>query len=283
MAEPITISLPDIYEDITEEDISKEKKWTIRRNDNAVLLSSLVVTLLQDAIRQLTQIAYKYNCRPEQFQFSQDKKLREEVAQVMEELEADIMELVETYSLKETKNKDRRAFLLPWLLALSSKGSKDLQSTLHARLTQFLFDTEAQIAAMKLAKYDQTKATTRAISTMNAVYTAPEVQAAFKKPSAAKYIKSKGVHTGNKGLSSSGAYNVESFAYQTAVLGWEKSRYEQRKEEGAAGYYVRRGSNYPCDACDEVCAVFHPIEEGMVLPIHSHCACFAIFVFKKNQ
>lgn len=282
MAEPITISLPDIYEDITEEDISKEKNWTLRRNDNAVLLSSLVVTLLQDAIRQLTQIAYKYNCRPEQFQFSQDKKLREEVAQVMEELEADIMELVETYSLKETKDKDRRALLLPWLLALSSKGSKDLQSTLHARLTQFLFDTEAQIAAMKLAKYDQTKATTRAISTMKAVYTAPEVQAAFKKPSAAKYIKSKGVHTGNKGLSSSGAYNVESFAYQTAVLGWERSHYMDYQEKGAEGFYVLRGSTYPCDLCDSKVG-FHKIDEVEALPpFHSHCQCYSVPVFKKN-
>ena len=31
--------------------------------------------------------------------------------------------------------------------------------------------------------------------------------------------------------------------------------------EGVAAYMVRRGSNYPCPVCDDVCAVIHPISE----------------------
>lgn len=281
--EDIKIQLPDIYEPISEEDIKKAKKWTLTRNENALHLSSLVETLLQDAIRQLTVIAYKYNCKPEDFKFAQDKKLREEVANVMGELEEDIMSLVEEYSLNETNDKKRRNNLLPWLAALSSKGTNDLRSTLHERLRQFLFDTEAQIAAMKLADYNQTKAITRELSTMHTVYASPEMQAAFRKKSAAYYIQKRGVHEGNVGLSSSGAYNVESFAYQTATLGWEKTRYEEQKEQGKAGYYVRRGSTFPCQICDDVCAVFHPIEEGMVLPVHSRCCCWAVFVGLKKK
>lgn len=283
MEEKIKIHLPQEYEAITEEDIRKAKKWTLKRNENALKLSSLIEELLQDAIKQLTQISYKYNCPPEQFQFSQDKKLREDVAQVMSELEDNILELVEEYSLNETQDKKKRSSILQWLIALHSKGTKDLRGTLHERLRQFLYDTEAQIAAMKLARYNQTKAISRAISTMHTVYAAPEVQAAFKKLSTAIYIIKHGVHEGNIGLSSSGSNNVESFGYQSATLGWEKSRYEREKEEGKAGYYVRRGSTFPCAICDDVCAVFHPIEEGMVLPVHSHCCCFAVFVGIKEK
>ena len=282
MAENNELTIRDYEELITDEMISDSKQWTVTRNENASYLSGLVTVLLQEAIRKLTEIAYKYNCNPEQFCFQQNTVLREEVASVMEELEENIMELVEQYSLNETNDKKRRSTLLPWLMALCSKGSKDLVSTLHERLRQFLFDTEAQIAAMKLAKYNLTKATSRALTTMHSIYVAPEVQAAYKKKSAAMYIKSKGIHNGNVGLSSSGANNVESFAYQTATLAWEKARYERNKEDGADGYFVRRGSTFHCPICDDVCAVFHPIEEGMVLPVHPHCCCIAIFV-KQNQ
>ena len=282
MAEQIKISLPDIYEPITEEMIADAKEWTLQRNENANYLSLLVAALLREAIQQLTEIAYKYNCKPEQFQFSQDEKLREEVANTMDELEDSIMEVVENYSLNESTDKKRHTTLLPWLFALSSKGTTDLRSTLHARLTQFLFDTEAQIAAMKLADYSQTKAVTRCLSTMHSVYTAPEVLAAFKRASAAMYIRTNGVHEGNRGLSSSGANNVESFAYQTAALAWARSHYLQNQEDGAAGFYVLRGSNFLCDICDSYVG-FHKMEEkDAVPPYHSHCCCFVVYVNEKQ-
>lgn len=282
MAEPIRISLPDIYEPITEEMISDAKQWTLQRNENANYLSLLVAAMLREAISRLTEIAYKYNCKPEQFQFSQNAKLREDVADAMDELEENIMEVVETYSLNETKDEKRRSTLLPWLMALRSKGTTDLRSTLHARLTQFLYDTEAQIAAMKLADYNQTKAATRALSTMHAVYASPEMLAAFKMASAAKYIRTRGVHEGNIGLSSSGANNVESFAYQTAALAWSKSHYLQNMDDGAAGFYVFRGSQYLCDLCDSFVG-FHLIEDvTAVPPFHSHCTCWLVYVHEKQ-
>lgn len=282
MADNNELTIRDYEELITDEMISDSKRWTVTRNENASYLSGLVTVLLQEAIRKLTEIAYKYNCTPEQFCFQQNTVLREQVASVMEELEENIMELVEQYSLNETNDKKRRSTLLPWLMALCSKGSKDLESTLHERLRQFLFDTEAQIAAMKLAKYNLTKATSRALTTMHSIYVAPEVQAAYKKKSAAMYIKSKGIHNGNVGLSSSGANNVESFAYQTATLGWEKMRYEEFKEQNAVGFFVFRGSNYHCDYCQDNVG-YHDISEKEAMPpIHPHCQCYSVPVFKKD-
>lgn len=279
MADSINIVLPQGYETPTEDDISKAKRWTLLRNENAARLSSLIESRLQDAIRELTKIGYKYNCKPEDFQFSQDENLREEVADIMNNLEDDIMELVEEYSLNESDDEERRNNLLPWLLALHSKNTDSLSETLHERLTQFLFDTEAQIAAMKLSKYSQSKAITRCLSTMHSVYIAPEVIAAFKKKSAARYLKTRGVHEGNQGLSSSGAVNVENFGEMTAQMTWMQSLRYNYIEEGADGFYVLRGSNYPCDICDSHVG-FHKIEETEHFPLfHGHCCCVAIPIF----
>lgn len=283
MEKDIKINIPDGYVAPTESDIKKAKQWTLLRNENASRLSAFIEELLQDAVKKLTQIGYKYNCKPEDFQFSQDEKLREEVASVMNELEDEIFSLIEEYSINETNDKKRRNTLLLWLLALHSKNTKNISETLRERLRQFLFDTEAQIAAMKLAKYNQTKAISRIQSTMHSVYTAPEVISAFKRKSAARYIKSRGIHEGNIGLSSSGAVNVENLGDMTARMVWSRSLYEQAKDEGKNGYFCFRGSDYPCQACDNVCSVFHSIEEGMVLPVHGHCCCYAVFVGKIKQ
>lgn len=283
MESVINILLPYGYEAPTEDDIKAAKKWTRLRNDNAARLSSLIGSLLKKAAEELTMIGYKYNCKPEDFKFSQDEKLREEVAQVMDELEDEIIALVEEYSLNETNDKKRRNNLLPWLLALHGRHAKNLAGTLHERLRQFMYDTEAQIAAMKLAKYNQTKAIGRILSTMHAVYASPEMQAAFKKRSAAMYVQTHGVHYDNRGLSSSGAVNVENFGNMTAKIAWSRSQYEKAKEEGKDGYLCFRGSTYPCASCDDVCGVFHPIEEGMVLPVHGHCCCYAVFIRQGEQ
>lgn len=281
MADNIKIQLSDLYDPITDDDIRKSKKWTLLREDNATYLSGLIESILKDTIQSLTLIAYKYNCKPEEWQFAQNKDLREEVANIMNDAEDEIMDLVEEYSLNETKDKKRRSTLLPWLLALKSKGTKDLQSTLHARLRQFLFDTEAQIAAMKLAGYAQSKASNRAVSTMHSVYTSPEMQAAFKKQSAAMYIQSKGVHYGNVGLSSSGAVNVENFGEQTATIAWMKSQLLQFQEDGAAGYYQLRGSTYPCSLCDDEVGLHIGDIINDPYP-HHHCVCYRVPVFEKQ-
>lgn len=283
MDEILNILIPYGYENPTEKQIRNAKKWTMLRNDNAARLSSLIEGLLENAARDLTIIGYKYNCKPEDFQFSQDKNLREEVATLMSDLEDDIMELVQEYSLNETEDKKHRNNILPWLLALHSKNTKNLASTLHERVRQFMYDTEAQIAAMKLASYGQTKAVGRVISTMHSVYSAPEVLAAFNKQSAARYIRTNGVHEGNVGLSSSGAVNIENFGDMTARMAWSRSQYEQAKEDGKNGFIVSRGSTYPCDLCDSKCG-FHLINQTEFLPpFHGHCCCYIVFVDKKEE
>ena len=83
MAEKIIISIPPIYEPVTDKNIRDSKKWTLRRNENAQKLGGLIEERLQDALGELARLAYMYNVPAEQFQFSADEDLREQVVQVM--------------------------------------------------------------------------------------------------------------------------------------------------------------------------------------------------------
>lgn len=281
MAEGITISIPPTYQPVSDKDIRNAKKWTLRRNENARRLSSAIEKRLQDALGELTRIAYMYNIPAEQFQFSADEDLREEIAQVMMDLEEEIMELIEMYSLNVTEDSDRRSTLLPWLAALNSKGADNLRQTLGMRLRQFLYDTEAQIAAMKMSGYGLTKALERMISTMHSVYSSPEVQAAYGKNPSAMYLRSKGVHYGNVGLSSSGAVNVENLGIQTSTITWMKSQLLDFVQMGAVGYYQLRGSSFPCDICDDEVGVHVGDYANDTYP-HAHCMCYRVPLMLKS-
>lgn len=47
---------------------------------------------------------------------------------------------------------------------------------------------------------------------------------------------------------------------------------------GAIGYRTHRASSYPCDYCDELTLVVHPLDE-IVLPAHPRCVCYMTPVF----
>lgn len=59
--------------------------------------------------------------------------------------------------------------------------------------------------------------------------------------------------------------------------GWNWYDYEENKNR-AKGYFVFRGSSYPCDECDSHVG-YHPVEDTDSLPLfHKHCCCYVVWV-----
>lgn len=284
MAEDISIQLLDIYQPISEEQIQAGKNFVLRRESAANGLASLVDSLLADAAANITQIAYRYGVKPTEFQISTiyNPSMFAEISQVLDELEDEILDLTESYSLKCTKDEKKKLWLLPWLLALG-RGNKGLRRTLEDRLWIFSRDLEAMIAAAANAKMSQTKAVSVIRSNIHTAYNMPGMQSAFANASLfkAQYIRTRGVKRGNRGNSNSEANNIHRFAKTTLQMAWMHYHYKLYEEQGAAGYMCFRGSTFPCLECDSICGVFHPIEQGMVLPVHTSCCCFAVPIFLK--
>lgn len=282
--ENINIQLLDIYQPITDEDIQTGKNFVLRRESAANGVASLIDALMADAAEQITRICYKYGIDPTRFQFSPqyNEQMFNEIADVLNELEEEILGLIELYSLKCTKDEKKKAALLPWILALGKNG-KGLRQSLEARLWMFSRDLEAMITAAKTAKMDVAKAVTIIKSNIHTAYNMPGMQAAFKKASLykAEYIRSRGVKKGNVGSSNSEANNILRFAKMTLQLAWMHYHHELYKEQGAAGYMCFRGSTFHCPICDDVCNKFYPIEHPTPLPVHASCCCFSVPVYTK--
>lgn len=51
-------------------------------------------------------------------------------------------------------------------------------------------------------------------------------------------------------------------------------------ERGARGYFVERGSSYPCDECDSHTGIFYPITDEDSKPqYHANCCCIVIYSY----
>ena len=282
MAEDISIQLLDIYQPITEEQIRSGKNYILRRESASNGLASLVDALLADAAAEIARIAYRYGIDPQRFMLSPEynEQMFNEISRVLDELEDEILDLTESYSLKCTKDEKKKLWLLPWLLALG-RGSKGLRRTLEDRLWVFSRDLEAMIAAAANAKISQERAVSVIRSNIHTAYVMPGMQSAFANAPLfkAQYIRTRGVKKGKRGQSNSEANNIIRFAKTTLQMSWMHYHHRLYEEQGAVGYYVLRGSTYPCDLCDSMTG-FHLIEdtEGYP-PFHAHCQCYTVPVF----
>lgn len=270
------------YQAPSQQDIDAAKQFILQREENARMLEDKIDELLADAAEKIVIICYRYDVDPQKLYIASgfNEQMMNEIAEVMDELEEEILALTQEYATRSTKDRDRINALLLWMASLG-RGNRNLRDTLEGYLYKFMKDLEAAIAALRFADATIGDAVTKVKTNLHTIYTMPEVMAAFKNASefAATYIQSRGVQKGGVGLSNNGSTNVTNMARLTLQMVWMRSHRLEMEEDGAAGFYVLRGSNYPCDYCDSKVG-FHPMTDiDYFPPFHGHCCCYVVPIF----
>lgn len=284
MAESIKIRLDlSQYKLPTQEDISSAKQFILRRNEYARILEDKIDEILEDAAQEIVTICYKYNVEPKEFYISSqyNKQMMDEIAEVMDRIEAEIISLINEYATRCTDDKDKINKLAAWI-ALLGRENRNLQDTLDTYLYKTMKDWEAAIAAMRSAEVEMADAITKIKSNLHGIYTMPEVRTAFNNYNdyKATYIRSRGIMQGGVGLSNNGSTNVTNMAKITLQMAWMRGQGMEFEESGAVGYYQLRGSSYPCTICDEEVGFHKGLEELYEKPYpHPHCCCYRIPIF----
>lgn len=283
----------------TEQDIKAAKAYILKRSDVANELADLIGDLLTEAAVKIVQIAYKYNFPGDVFTIGASPEQQQEINAVMDELEQRIYEMLEDKIFAQMPQEDsngavipmsaeRKAALLAFMLALGHKN-QNLRSTLYNYQWRFLYDLEAAIAALKLANVNLSNAITKIRSHIGSIYTMSEVQAAIRRPNnvMAAFLRSAGVpHNPDgspnlQGVPREGYNAIINSIRITNDIVWGHNQLLNFIERNAAGFYVLRGSTYPCRACDDNTG-FHPMTEQEAMPpIHPHCCCYTIPIFTK--
>ena len=288
MADSIKIRLDTSkYAVPTQEDIAEGKRYVLRREQAATMLQEEIDSILADTAEKVTTICYQYGVDPKTFKISSEynEDMMREIADVMDEAEQKILDLINTFAIPEETSDSNKTALFLWM-AMLGKGNRNLHQTLEGYMNKMLADWEAAIAALVSAKAPLSKATTRIKTYLHSIYTMPEVVEAFKRYTefAATYIRSRGVQYGAVGISNNGSTNVVNMGKYTLQMAWMRAQALAYEENGAVGYYQLRGSNYLCDVCDSEVG-FHPdIEEVFTKAYpHPNCMCFRIPIFTKEQ
>ena len=280
MANSIRVKLDTSkYATPTQADINAAKRFILQREEYARLLENRVDEILNEAAERIVIICYRYDVDPKSLYFGSgfNEQMMNEISFVMDEIEQAIIDLINEYATSVSNDKDRINALLLWLATLG-RNNKNMHETLEGYLFKYMKDLEAAIAALKHANATMAEAVTKVKTHLHTIYTMPEVVTAFKEAStfAATYIQSKGVQKGGVGLSNNGSTNVTRMARITLQMAWMRSYRMDFEESGAVGFYVLRGSSYPCSLCDSKVG-FHIIDETDYFPpFHPNCCCYVI-------
>lgn len=87
-------------------------------------------------------------------------------------------------------------------------------------------------------------------------------------------------HHYGKGVAVSSETALEWMTEHAIAEGWMHWLYLDKRERGAKGYFVERGSSYNCPLCDSMCGVFRDISDTEHLPpFHLSCCCFVVYSF----
>lgn len=285
MAENIKIQLDDIYRPITQDDVKAAKNFVLRREAAARALVSATDGMLQDAAEKIARISYIYGIEPRTFQISAryNPDMFIEVAAVLDELEDGILDELNDYATRCTKDKDKKQALFIWMMTLG-KGNKAFKSTMEDRIRMFVRDLEAMLVAAKTARLDIAQAVNTIKNNLHTAYQMPGMKAAFKNASLyrAEFIRSRGVKHGYRGGSNSEANNIDRMVRTTLQMAWMHYHRELAEERGATGYYVLRGSLYPCELCNSKVGVHQIDDKEGYPPFHANCVCYAVPVYGKD-
>lgn len=285
----IKVSLPSNIIAPASKDIRDAKQYVLLRTQEEIALVSAIDEIFDKYISRITKLCWKYDIDPRDFSFGANEELRRAVFALLDDMEDEILALIEDFVVPDKEKNKHHDVLLAWMLTLGTHNWGFLR-TLEYYIYRFSQDLEAEIAALRYAGVTQSVAISKMRSALHQPYSIPEVITAIESREffSADMIRSGGTktdpftHRPTVGLSKVGATNVTTMARSTLSMVWMRDLYLNAQESGKAGYMVFRGSSYPCSLCDYETTYFHPIEQGMVLPVHANCCCFAVFLNSKD-
>lgn len=87
-----------------------------------------------------------------------------------------------------------------------------------------------------------------------------------------------------KGVPISSKLDIELITASAIASTWNEWSWRDAFNNKAKGYYVERGSSYPCEECDSHTGQFFPISDKIHLPqYHRNCRCIVVYVYNDED
>ncbi len=255
----------------TEEEIRRAKEYlTLRLKAERLAVSTMNDALLSAAGR-IVDISRKYNIPPEKFRFSANPQLKKEINDILALLREALYSYAENAVTFEDEDEDS-PYIAPALTG------KDHGKTFRQRLAEYVnrwgYETEAVIAAAGLEGVkDQATVINGIREYLDRPYDNPWVKDRRGEGDAARL---RAVPHYGRGKRIAAASALALLLSTVIAKGWMQNW--ERQNAGKRGYYVFRGSSYPCDICNSQTGFLHDVnDEGGKPPYHNSCKCYIVY------
>lgn len=250
----------------TEPDIQKAKQYLLERLEAERSMSYHLERLMRKAAEDIVTLLYAKGISIDTIKYNRlPKQVEESINKIILNLQESIADVFETLVIAD--HEDNKDLILPLVYGES------FGSTFDERLTRYCDKYKDEL--MLLVGAGLFLGVTKSAL-------AKSIGENLKHPYANQLL-AEGIDaplTYGRGKSNSMYNAIGDLTRYGIAQGWMRNWELTTAKDGCIGWIVRRGSSYPCDICNDNCG-FHSIDEGTNLPLHGHCACFAVPIYLK--
>lgn len=249
----------------TENDIEAAKAYLRQRIDAEMSMTYNLEIIMREAAEKIVSICYAVNVNPQNFRYEDlPLQAQREIDEVIQWLKETIEDYFETLAIAD--HEENRDVLLPFILG------ENHGMTFEERLTDYCDKYKDELMLLVGAGLFLGIAKSAL---------AKSIGDNLKHPYANQLLAD-GIDaplTYGRGRSNS-MYNAIGNLTQFGIAqGWMENQYINNRKDGCVGWYVMRGSSFPCEHCDSMVG-FHT-DQSELPPYHGHCRCFAVPVYVK--
>lgn len=253
----------------TDREIEEAKEYLRQRLDAELSMRTNLQAVLTEAAKQIIDVSYRYNISPKLFRFSANRQLQEEVDAIIEYLLEEIEDYACTLAVA-THEENRDAIVV--YITRESYG-KTFNQRAREYSDRFSKEVEAAVVAGLSLNVSKEKLLSSIKQSVKAPLLNEHIQKALSEGN--PIISRLGIQESyGVGRTVSSWTALSDLTEYAVAEGWMKHLELHSKANGVAGFFVMRGSSYPCSICDDEVG-FHTGWSELP-PYHGHCKCFAI-------
>lgn len=250
----------------TDRELSDAEDFLRRRIESEVSMQNDVADLLAIYAAMLLQLWYR-------------GASAEEVNALVDEL---IEQLIDDCYILGVDDRDgRRSAIMLWMN--SERGGDTMEGRIQKRVNTFIIELGAVYIAARMLGIAQERALQSVRDNFKHPWDNPILEEVREKIVLGELAGDIGQFTEphfGQGVEISSYGALQKITAYHVADAWMWWQYEEARDNGATGYYVVRGSDYPCDECDSHTGIFYPMDDEMNRPqYHMNCCCIVVYTY----
>lgn len=252
----------------TDKEIREAKDYILLRLRAERLAVSELDAALHAAALRIAEIAHRYTVPPSLFRFSYNPRLQAEVREVLRSLREAIYDATRELCTFPEDGEDSP--FTPAALTAPDHG-KTFRERIALYTSRWGYEVEAAIAGAGLDGVTDPAEIAEGIDRyIHDPFRNPWIRDNRGRGEAVRLGPTP--HYG-KGTAIAAATALDTLLSWVIALAWTENW--SRINSDRAGYFVYRGSSFPCEECDSMVG-FHTSPDDLP-PYHPHCVCFAVY------